>query len=315
VSYWAPRVKAAGLASVGSKSTGASILGVDPERENRATRFDRKITQGRTFSPDGDREAVLGTGLARVLEARVGDTLILLSQAADGSIANDAYEIVGLSESGSGLQDQTTLYLRLSDAEELFALEHQVHEIAVILDELDDVLEVAARLKVSLADAGVAVAPWQEFAKAFYRAMQVDREGTWIMLGIIILLVAVGVLNTVLMTVLERRREYGVLRAVGTAPGQLFRMVTIEVAAMALGAIVVGALLAWASNAYLTTHGISPGFEFTYGGVKFDSMYSTVNSRTFWIPGVCVLLSALIVAMFPAARAAHTPPARAMRQY
>lgn len=315
VQHWAPRIKAAGLASVGEKSTGVSILGVDPERENRATRFDRKIVLGRTFSPDPHGESVIGTGLARVLSAQVGDTLVVLSQGADGSIANDAYTIVGTSESGSGIQDQTTLYLSLEDAADLFSMAGRVHEIAVIIDELDDVLPVTDSLSTALASHQVVVEPWQEFAKAFYRAMEIDRGGTWIMLSIVMFLVAVGVLNTVLMTVLERRREYGVLRAVGTAPAQVFRLVVIEVAAMALLAIALGSLVAWPFNSWLAERGFSVGLEVTYGGIEFSRMYSQVNPRVFWIPGICVLLSAVIVSVFPAARAAHTEPAQAMRQH
>jgi ABC-type lipoprotein release transport system permease subunit len=315
VEHWAPRIKAAGLASVGEKSTGVSILGIDPARENRATRFDKKIVHGRSFEAGSKGESIIGTGLARVLNAGVGDTVVIVSQGADGSIANDQYTIVGTSESGSGIQDQTTLYLSLEDAEELFSLAGRVHEIAVIVDELENVQPITDSLSAKLAAHNALVEPWQEFAKAFYRAMEIDRGGTWIMLGIVMFLVAVGVLNTVLMTVLERRREYGVLRAVGTAPAQVFRLVVIEVAAMALLAIVLGSLVAWPFNSWLAERGFSVGLEVTYGGIEFNRMYSQVNPRVFWIPGLCILLSAVIVSLIPAARAARTEPAQAMRQH
>jgi ABC-type lipoprotein release transport system permease subunit len=315
VEFWAPRIKSGGLAAVGERSTGVVVLGVDPARENQATRFDKKVVEGGSLSREAQHEVVLGIGLAKLLKAKPGDSLVIISQGADGSIANDLYSIRGLSESGSAMADQVTMYMHLADAQELFVLGDRVHEIAIVISDLDLVPEVTAELRAALADRHVVVEPWQEFAKSFYRAMVLDQRGTWVMLAIIILLVAVGVLNTVLMTVLERRREYGVLRAVGTAPGQIFRLVVLEVVVMAIVAILLGALVSYLANAYLAASGIYMGIDFTYGGVEFSRMYSEVNARTFWIPGMCVLLSALFVSLFPAARAAHTPPARSMRMH
>ncbi len=139
VTAWAPRIFAAGLAAVGEKTMAARIQGVDPGRESEATGFDRKITTGRLFSSPDAKEAILGEGLADVLHAGVGDTVVVLSQAADGSMANDAYPIVGLAKSGDTAADQSTLYLGLETAEELFVLAGRVHEIAVVVEELSQV--------------------------------------------------------------------------------------------------------------------------------------------------------------------------------
>jgi ABC-type lipoprotein release transport system permease subunit len=315
VACWAPRIKAAGLASVGEKTSGVSILGIDPVHENTATRFDRKIVAGRGFSDRPSLEAVLGAGLARVLKATPGDTLVIVSQAADGSMANDAYTVVGLVESGNTLDDRSTLYLHIEDAQELFVLEGRAHEIAIVTDRLNQVPEVTDSLKIATDGLKLDVDPWQVFARSFYRAMLADKEGTWYSLLIIIIIVAVGVLNTVLMTVLERRREYGVLRAVGTAPSQIFRLVTVEVMLMALFSIVIGVICGYVLNDLLAEHGMSVGLEVTYGGIKFDRMYSENNLRAFVIPALCVFFTAFIVSLFPAGRAAYTPPARAMRTH
>lgn len=315
VEFWAPRLRAAGLASVGDKSTGVSIQGISPEQEARATRFDKKVVVGRTLSSIPSKEAVIGLGLAKVLSATVGDRLVIVSQGADGSIANDAYTIVGLSESGSAIRDQTTLYLHIEDAQELFVLEGRVHEIAIVIRDLKDVRVVAADLSASLSGSNLVVDPWQEFARAFYKAMTIDRAGNWIMIGIIVVLVAVGVLNTVLMTVLERRREYGVLRAVGTSPGQVMRLVVYEVTIMAVLSIAIGSILAYGVNYYFATYGFSVGLEITLGGILFDTMYSVIAPQVFWIPALAVFLSAVLVSLYPASRAAQTAPARAMRTH
>ncbi|HUV31451.1 MAG TPA: ABC transporter permease [Acidobacteriota bacterium] len=315
VEFWAPRVFCAGLAAVGNKSAGVRIIGIDPERESAATRFDRKVTSGRSFSPSAAGEAVLGEGLAKTLHAAIGDEVVVVSQAADGSIANDLYTIVGLVATGSNISDQSALYLHLHDAQELLVLEGRVHEIAVIGDDLDDVPDLASDIKAALGDNGLAVETWKEFAKSFYHAMKVDQQGSWIMVVIIVLVVAVGVLNTVLMTVLERTREYGVLRAIGTAPAQIFRLVLLEVLIMAAIAVVLGAALSYGVNYALSIHGITLPVSFTYGGVVFTKMFTEINARSFYIPGVSVVLSAILISMLPATKAARVAPARAMRTH
>ena len=135
------------------------------------------------------------------------------------------------------------------------------------------------------------------------------------MLFIILLVVAVGVLNTVLMTVLERRREYGVMRAIGTAPGEIFRLVTVEVLFMAVIGLVIGFGVAYLVNYLLSINGVYMGQSFTYGGIEFSRMYTEINARSFWIPAVSVLITAVLVSVFPALRAAKTAPARSMRMH
>jgi ABC-type antimicrobial peptide transport system permease subunit len=144
--------------------------------------------------------------------------------------------------------------------------------------------------------------------------MKADQAGTWISLAIIMAIVAVGVLNTILMTVLERTREYGVLRAIGVRPGQVTRLVIYEVVVMSLMAILVGLALSLGANYWLSVTGVSIG-EFTYGGVEFTAMYSEINVRSYVIPALTVALSAVVVGVFPAVKAARTAPAKAMRTH
>ncbi len=310
---WAPRIFSAGLISIGDKTTGARIIGVDPAREDAATRFNLKICEGLPLTVQSSKQCLLGEGLAKTMKARVGDEAVIVSQGADGSIANDLYEIVGLVSSGDQMTDQRSFYLHLDDAHELLVLEGRVHEIAVIGTDLDEVDLLAVDLTRAVADPTLAVETWQQFAKGFYKAMKADQQGTWIMLFIIVLVVAVGVLNTVLMTVMERRREYGVLRAIGTAPGQVFRLVLTEVLILTVISTVLGTMVAFAINYGLSQTGVKMMESFTYGGVVFDTLYSEINAHSYYIPGLCVMLSALLVSMYPATKAARIAPARAMR--
>ena len=315
VEAWTPRLYSAGLASVGEKTAGVQIIGIDPECESKATRFEKKITAGQSFSAEPSHEAILGKGVARTLKASPGDEIVIVSQGADGSIANDLYNIIGIAESGDAVMDQSAFYLNLADARELLVLDKSIHEIVVIAEKLDDVAEVTERIRQRLDDRNLEIAPWQEFARSFYVAMEADKKGSWVMLFVVILIVAIGVLNTVLMTVLERTREYGVLRAVGTRPPQIFRLVIIEVAFMGIISIIIGLILSIIINYIFSVYGIPMPLAFTYGGMEFTHYYSEVNAHSLYIPAITVMLSAMLISIFPALKASRIAPARALRSH
>ena len=315
VEAWTPRVYGAGLGSVGEKSTAVQIIGVDVARETEATRFDKKVVEGSTLAEIPSSEAVIGKGLAKIVSATVGSEIVIVSQGADGSIANDLYRIVGIVESGDDVTDRVGCYLHIEDAQELLVLDGRVHEIVVIVSNINRVDNVASGIETQLNDPTLDVAPWQEVAKSFYRAMRTDQQGDAISRWVIMLIVAIGVLNTVLMSVLERTREYGVLKAVGTKPVQIFWLVVCEVVIIALASICVGTLLGILSNYLLSIYGITYPEEITYGGMKLKTLYAEVNVRCLVTPAITVMLSAAIVSLFPAIKAARIMPAKAMRTH
>ena len=315
VDAWTPRVYAAGLGSVGEKSTAVQVIGVDVARETQATRFDQKMIEGSVLAETASHEAVIGKGLAKILSGTVGSEIVIFSQGADGSLANDVYKIVGIAESGGDATDRVACYLHIEDAQELFVLEGRIHEIVVIISNINQVSKVTDAIKARLNNSTLEVAPWQVVAKSFYRAMKVDQQGDAIARWVIMLIVAIGVLNTVLMSVLERTREYGVLKAVGTKPTQIFWLVICEVVIIAIGSIAVGALLGVLANYLLSIYGITYPEEITYGGMKIKTLYAEVNARCLIIPAITVMLSATIVSLFPAIKAARIMPAKAMRTH
>lgn len=315
VEAWTPRVYAAGLGSVGEKSTGVQIIGVDVTREIKATRFDQKVIEGTVLAETASHEAVIGKNLAKTLSAKIDSEIVIFSQGADGSLANDVYKIVGITESGDDATDRTACYLHIEDAQALFALEGRAHEIVVIVSNINQVGKITTTIEASLNDSTLDVAPWQVVAKSFYRAMKADQQGDAISRWVIMLIVAIGVLNTVLMSVLERTREYGVLKAVGTKPMQIFWLVICEVVIITLGSICVGALLGILVNYLLSIYGITYPEEITFGGMKIKTLYAVVNVRCLIIPAITVMVSATVVGLFPAIKAAQILPARAMRTH
>jgi ABC-type lipoprotein release transport system permease subunit len=312
VDSWAPRIYSAGLASVAEKTSGVRIIGIDPQKEVATTGFDKKLVEGKMFTQSG-YEAIIGKGVAKILNARLHDKIDIVSQGADGSIANDRYSIVGIVDSGDEISDRTSLYLPLQQAQELLVLEERIHEVAITVSRLRDIKKAHPSIQAILGDERLVADPWQVFARSFYIAMKADMEGMWISLLIIVLIVAVGVLNTVLMSVLERTREYGVLKAIGTKPGQIIKLVLTEVNIIAVLSVLLGIAVGLIINSILAQKGINLGIELTYGGMKFDTWRSEINARSFYIPAITVFLAATLVGFFPALKAARTDPAKSMR--
>ncbi|MBD3347279.1 MAG: FtsX-like permease family protein [Chitinivibrionales bacterium] len=315
VEAWAPRVFSAGLLSVGDESSAARVIGIAPQHETTAVNFHKKVAEGSLLSEKPSHQAMIGRGLAKVLGAHTGEELVIVSQAADGSIANDAYTIVGIIQSGDEVSDRMSCYLHLHDAQQLFALGDQVHEIVVIAEKSGMARSLSEEISAAIDKPELSVEPWQVFARSFYDAMQADKQGMYIFLFVIILIVAVGVLNTVLMAVLERRREYGLLKALGNKPKQIFALILYEVNILALLSIAGGIIVGLIANYILSIYGFSLPEPISYGGMEFKEMHSEINFRSYYIPALTVLLTATIVGLFPALKAAKTDPAVSMRRH
>lgn len=312
VESWSPQIFAPGLASLKDQSSAVQIIGIDPQRESATTNFDKKVKQGKLFPEQPGHFAIIGKGLAQTLKADIDSQVVIVSQAADGSMANDIYTVCGIMDSGDEMSDRMSLYIHITDMQELMVLEGRVHQISINVSNIKKVPSITKGIREALAGRGLDVEPWQVVAKTFYRSMQADKQGNVVFHFIIMLIVSIGVLNTVLMAVLERTREYGVLKALGTQPNQIFRMVVIEVMAMTALSLVVGGLLGLLTNYIFSIYGFTiPPTE--VGGIVMDTMRSEINAQSFYTPALLVFFSALLVSLFPARMASKIQPARAMR--
>jgi ABC-type lipoprotein release transport system permease subunit len=248
-----------------------------------------------------------------VLKVSVGDEVALISQGADGSVANDLLRVVGIVGTGDGGYGSMNCYLHIQTAREFLSLDGRTHEIAVVLTDHTWSRKAAGMIDGALDEPGLDVQPWQVVESQFYRAMMADIKGNWISIGVFTLIVAVGVLNTVLMVILERTREYGVIKAIGTRPVTVFRMIVTETAFLALMSIVVGLAVGAALNYWLSVHGILLSTPVEWGGVMFERITSKVTFRSIYMPAAIILTTAVVVSAFPALRAARIVPVRALR--
>ncbi len=313
VTAYTPRVFSPVLAYAGDKTYPAKVIGVDTKTEPTVSRLAQKVSGGEYFSSDlneeGYFEAMIGKGLANSLKIGLGDEIVLISQGADGSIANDLYLVSAIIGNKTSF-DRMAVYLPLAAAQEFLSMGNDVHEYALLVNDPRSNEDVAEALAVALPD--LTVSPWQKVEATFYRTMQSDKQGNHFMMGLIVFIVFVGVLNTVLMSVLERTREFGVMRAIGGRSFQLIKLITLETTLLASFSVVLGLILVFPLIYWVTHVGFLLPEPIDMSGIMFQHLKGELSPRVFLIPMVFVLATAILVSIPPGLRAAHILPKEAL---
>jgi ABC-type lipoprotein release transport system permease subunit len=313
VKSFAPRVFSPALAYAGDKTAPAQVIGVDPALEPTVSRLMQKVTSGDYFdsSPDADGyfKAMIGQGLAVNLKLAIGDEVVLISQGGDGSIANDIFVVSAIIGNKTSF-DRMAVYLPLPAAQTFLSLGTDIHEYALLVEDKNDNEEVARDLQETLPE--VTVSPWQMVEATFYRTMQSDKQGNYFSMGLIVFIVFIGVLNTVLMSVLERTREFGVLRAIGCRPFELVRLIFLETVMLAAFSILIGLVLIIPAVLWFAEIGFLLPEPIDMGGVMFDHMKGEFSAFVFYLPMRFIFLSAAIISIPPGIRAARILPRDAL---
>ena len=295
------------------KTSPAFLIGVDPDTEPAVSRLFRKVTSGEYFDSNPDEngyfQAMIGAGLATTLKCGVGDEIILISQGGDGSIANDIFIIRAIIGNTTSF-DRLAVYLPITAAQIFLSLGNDVHEYAMLVRNKHRNEQVASDLQAALPDA--TVSPWQKVEESFYRTMQSDRQGNHFTMGVIVFLVFVGVLNTVLMSVLERTREFGVLRSIGCRPTELVKLIFIETLLLTGMSIAVGLLIALPAVTWFTQEGILLPQAIDMAGIKFQHMKGEFSPYVFFMPMLFILVAAAVTSLPPGIRAARILPKDAL---
>lgn len=310
------RIYGPSLAYGNAKSSPANVIGINPKLEASTTLLKQKLTKGKYLSSnmndDGYFSALVGVSLANNLKLEVGDELILISQGIDGSIANDVFQIVGIVGTEDSYE-RLNVYLSLPAMGQFLSMGNQVHELAIRLQHQNQAREFSGNLKQIINEDGLSYEPWQIVEAAFFNGMQADKKGNYVSMGIIIFIVAIGVLNAILMSTLERTHEFGVLKAIGTRPFGIFKLILLESSMLAMASCLLGACFALPLNLWMATEGIPMPTPVDMGGIRFDTMLGEVSLFSMGMPVLVVLGSTLLVSVVPAIRASQISPTQAMR--
>mgnify|MGYP001817024329 FL=1 len=312
----AARAMAFALASSEQRSFGIQLTGVQPGYEPDVSTIPGLVTEGRYLEDPNAAEIVIGSVMARNLKVSVGDEITLLGSGRDGSFAAGVVIVAGIFESGMADMDRSFAHLPFGYFQETFYMDGHGHGIVVTLDKLGQVAPARAALEPLIKDKPeLAVLDWDALNPGLKQAIQADMSSAWMMYGVLIVLVAFSVLNTQLMSVMERTHEFGVISALGIRPRKLAGLVMLETALMALLGLALGLFLGWLLTLYFHNNGFSyPGMEEAAARFNLpDRMYPAITPLSMLLGPLVVFAFCLLAAVYPAMRLFRLRPVDAMR--
>jgi putative ABC transport system permease protein len=308
------RLLGGGLAAADGFSAGVALRGVDVAQDAKVTQIGTKIADGTWLDPTDLHGVVVGRRLAKTLEVKPGDELVILSQAADGSLANDLYTVRGVLMGVADATDRSAIFMNAKAFRELMVFPAGAHQI--IVRRPDNVELEAAAATVKRCAGTLNVKTWKELMPVVASMLESTQGLILIVFFIIYVAVGILILNAMLMAVFERIREFGVLKALGMGPLRIVNLILVESAIQTGIAVVAGVTLAIPGMWYIGNVGINVG---KLGGMSAMGLamrpvwYGIYNSGTLSGPLVILVLIVFLAVLYPACKAAWIRPVEAMR--
>ena len=312
------RANAFSLVSSPNRTYGAMVIGIEPEKEARVSTLARIIREGSYLASTDTNQALIGNLLAQNLKVHLGDELVLLGQGRDGSIAATVAEVKGIFNSGQDEYDRSMVHIPLKFFQDVYSMDGAVHEVVIVGESLEIVpqikTEVAAKISHLSDHADLVVLDWKELMPGLIQAIKMDLVSGFIFYIILVVVVAFSILNTFLMAILERTREFGIMMAIGTAPGRLTKILLLESASMTLMGLFFGILLGSLVTWYFQVHGIeiSGAAEIMRQYGLPERMFPQLSSLSISVGAGVVFLITIVVALYPAFKVRRLRPVEAI---
>lgn len=309
----AGRVILFGMIASPTGSTGIKINGIQAEPENKLTQLSNKLIEGQYFNPLKSNEILIGQKLANKLKLNLNKKTILTFQDTSGNLASAAFRISGIFKTQNTPFDESNVFVNYSDIDSLTGLHGGIHEIAILLhsnSSLDTCLSQFKNLVPQLE-----VKSWMEISPEIGITVSAGTQMVYIYMGIILLALTFGIINTMMMSVLERTREIGMLLALGMNKFKIFMMILWETCFLILAGCPVGIILALITIAITHHSGIHlNSYSEVYSNFGYSPIvYPNLNADQFIKIIIMVIITALISAIFPAQRALKIKPATAIK--
>jgi putative ABC transport system permease protein len=310
------RVYAPALAAREEEGFAVVVMGIDSRAEAGPARLLTEVVE-----PLREREALIGRQLAELMNVRVGDEVAVVGQGVDGSLANDLFRVKAVVTTSVDLVNRQGILIELSDAQTLFAMPDEAHEIVIHARRPEMASALSRRLAGASGFADVEVLDWQTLAPEMVTLVRITDLAGLLVLLLVFIAAAAGVANTMVMATFERTREFGMLLALGTHPSRLVRLVITESIALGVVGALTGSLIGIALVAITHRTGIDYSWlagggpsELSFAGLRFSLRFYpalSVVDVARAIGAVCI--TSLLAATWPALRASRLQPVQALR--
>ncbi len=301
ISQVIPRLESFALASSGNITKGIGIVGTIPDIENSITKLTNRVTEGQYFISNNDNGLLVGEDLAKYLEIKVGDTIVLLSQGFHGITAAGEYPVRGILHFPAPEMNKQLIYMTLSAAQYFYAADNRVTSYSIMLNEPDKLDKTYNKLAASLGK-NYEIMPWNEMMVELKQQIESDNISGIFMLAILYVVVAFGIFGTILMMTHERRREFSVMIAIGMQRYKLALIVFLETIYMGFIGVIMGALGALPIVYYFFINPIPLQGEMAKAMEEFNVqpiLPFALEGSIFFSQGVVVLILTTIIAFYP----------------
>jgi ABC-type lipoprotein release transport system permease subunit len=314
----APRLFGGGLLSSGDETKGGLLLGVDPGRESEVSTILNGLNAGRLPNA-GDYEVLMGSEMARQLRVEIGGEVVIVAPASDGSMGNDLYTLVGTFETGTPGIDANYAILPIEDLQLLMAMSpDRIHEVVMTVARARDTPAIARSVAADLEDFGapVDVKSWVELNPQLAEMVVLFDSVNFVIAIVIFSMAIFGVANTMLIGTFERRREFAVVRALGTTRGSVSRSVIYEGIILGGISLAVGALVTW--PVLVWWHNFPPDLSGFIGGMDLSGtqwrpiLRVEYSADTPFITAGALFFTTIVSSVYPAWKSTRIPPADAL---
>jgi len=314
VKNFSRRVLITGMASSAHASSGIMIYGVHPEEENSVTDLKSIIKTGNYFDDSSGNQVLIGEKLLHKLKLEPGNKMVITFQNISGELTAGAFRIKGVYKSNNSSIDESTVYAKAAGIEPLLGIHDQYHEIAVLLNDNKNLGQVKSEIQHKAGNN--LVQSWRELSPELRLMIDSFDQYMYIIIGIILLALIFGIVNTMLMSVLERYRELGVLMSIGLNKVKIFFMIMLETLFITVTGCVIGLPLAWLSIIFFGYKGIDLS-AFAEGLAAFgygDIIYPKLDGIYYFEIGFMALIATMVASVYPARKALQLKPAEAIRK-
>ena len=316
------RIMGQAMFAAGAKSVGGAFMALDPQKENKKHNFFlRSLVEGEMFDDKESRGAVIGVEMAKKLNLRLGKKLIVTVTDKDGQLTSELLRISGLFKTGDLAADSSIVLAPLGRMQKTLNYgDNGVSFVAVYVDDLRSVKLVQKEMGDALVgQEKIEILSWRKTQPDLSGLIAVDRLFNYLMQLLVGLVIAAGIMNTMQMSVLERTKEFGIMMAVGMAPGQVVRLVLVESFWLGCVGIVMGIVLTTPWFIYMSGTGIDMsgliGEDYNAGGVLVDPVFKL---RLFKESALYILLTVFLLTMaasvYPAIRAGKIMPVETIKE-
>ena len=315
VEHFTQRTLAFGMITSPANVSAISLVGVHPSTEKFLSLIDDVITVGAYFEGNNNRDIVIGAKLAEILEIGLGDRVVVtVAEAESGDLSQEMFRVSGIYHFVGDDMNSGMAFVRIEKAQEMLAIGDGIHEIAIKFTSVAHAQDPALPFWETYSRHGNEALSWTELMSQLTAILEMTKYSKYIMGAILFLVVVFGIINTLFMSLYERMFEFGVLRAVGTRPFGMARVILFEAGALAIVSIGLGAILGFALTAVFANIGIDyTGIEMM-GVTIQEFIYPVLEVQQFIIYPISVFIFTIIAGLYPARYVAKMAPVDAMRR-